>query len=80
MIIEGIRVWLALFSRLYHSIDSWSQTGPVMYQAAENGISILCQSVDTWQFDSGMFITIVSEKQDVWQIIASISNEASTAW
>jgi len=51
-----------------------------MYQAAENGISILCQSVDTWQFDSGMFITIVSEKQDVWQIIASISNEASTAW
>jgi len=35
---EATWLWLTLFSRLCHAIDSWQQTGSVKTQATENAI------------------------------------------
>jgi len=61
MITQGIRLWLALFSRIWHSIDTsnryvlWSQTEILFgYQFY----------VNQWTHGSAMLMTIVFEKQD----------------
>jgi len=59
MITEGTWLWLPLFSRLFHSIGSWKQTGFTKSQASEN---VLQNFYVNLILGKVMFITIVFDK------------------